>query len=248
MLNNYRNLPESIYNTQCYIIDRQTGDVNGDQVIDTVYLIGDKRDNFFYENLRIVIEDGRTMHQHTIPLDDKYNKAYMPWLFLGNFTDNRVDQIMVNLPVGGSGALTYYYVLSFDNNEPKVLLAPESFVGFSKNMGMEADYLDGYKALIQSTKLDQSYILDLSERKSSYEGTIYGRDNKLIKPQKGFFIDFPNLSVVRFDGREPYKLQAQNAIAGLSHADRLGYTITYWKYNADSRSWILCPVIFFVLL
>ncbi len=248
MLNSYRNSSRSIHNTQCYIIDRQTGDVNGDQILDTVYLIGEKKDNFFYENIRIVVEDGRTMHQHTIHLDDKYNKAYSPWLFLGNFTDSRVYQIMINLPVGGSGALTYYYVLSFNNNEPDVLLCPESFMGFSSNMGLEVNYIDGYKALIESTKLDQYYILDLSDRRPSYEGTIYDRNNKLIKSQKGFFIDLPQLNVARFDGREPYKLHAQNAIAGTSHADRLGYTITYWKYQKDTRSWILCPVVFYVLL
>lgn len=248
MPSNYRNSSESLHNTQCYIIDRQTGDVNGDQVLDTVYLIGDKKDNNYYENLRLVIEDGRTMKQQIIPLDDKYNKAFMPWIFLGNFTDSRVEQIMVNLPVGGSGALTYYYVISLLNNEPKIILHPESFMQFSSNMGLEADYMDDYKVLIQSTKLDQYYILDISDRKSFYEGTVYGIDNKLIKPQKGFFIDLPHLIPARFDGREPYKLQAQNAIAGTSHADRLGYTITYWKYHADTKLWILCPAIFFVLL
>ena len=39
--------------------------------------------------------------------------AYTPWLILVNFTNSNTKEIMVNLPVGGSGALIYYYVISF---------------------------------------------------------------------------------------------------------------------------------------
>lgn len=248
MLREYRNTRATTSYPQYYIIDRQTGDVNGNYVLDTVYLIGEKREEGFYENLKIVVEDGRTLQQYTFPLDEKYNRAYNPWLFLGRFTDGCVNQVMVNLPVGGSGALTYYYLFSFLDNEMNILLSPESFTGFSRTMGMEAEYMDDYKVLIQSRTLDQYYLLDLTDREPAYRGILYGRNNKLLKPQKGFFIDMPHLGLARTDGTQPYKLQAQNAIAGTSHADRLGYTLTYWKYRPDTKSWILCPEIFFVLL
>lgn len=231
-----------------YILDKQTGDVNGDQIPDTVYLIGERQETPFYEHIKVVVEDGRTKQRYTIPLYDEYSMAYTPWLFLGNFINLDVNQIMVNLPVGGSGALTYYYVISFLHNKADVILGPEEFVGFSSNLGLEVTYLDGYRVLVKSTKLDQSYILDVSDRKEFYEGTVYDENGKLLKPQRGFIIDLPHLNPIRFDGNVPYKLEAQNAIAGTSHADRLGYTITYWKYDEGTRSWVLDPEMFFIMI
>ena len=230
------------------IIDQQIGDVNGDHVPDIVYLVGEKKENFFYENIKVIVQDGRTRRRYTISLDNKYSIAYTPWLFLGSFINLTVNEIMISMPVGGSGALTYYYVISFFNNKADVILSPESFMGLISNLKIEIEYMDDYKVLVKSIKLNQSYILDISDRKAYYEGTLYDKNGKLMRQQEGFLIDLPHLSPIRMDGSETYKLQAQDAIAGTAHADRLGFTITYWRYDTSSKSWVLDPAMFFVML
>jgi hypothetical protein len=196
-----------------------------------------------------MVQDGRTRQWYVIPLFPNYSMAYTPWLSLANFTaDTNADEIMVNLPVGGSGALTYYYVISFLNNKAAYMLGPQQFPPLSDNLGYEVIYMDYYKVLITSTKLQQSYTLDVSDRKEVYEGTVYDTDGKLIKPLEGFVISLPHLYPVRIDGSEPYKLVAQQDIAGTSHADRLGYIVTYWKYSGNNRTWTLDPEMFFVML
>lgn len=244
--------PGSMFNyanrQNTYILDKKTGDVNGDQIADTVYLVGEKGQNPFYENIKVIVQDGRTMQQYAIPLYPNYSIAFSPWLFLGNFTNSNVNEIMVSLPVGGSGALTYYYVISFFNNNVNYILGPEQFMALTATLEIEVVYMDYYKVLVISRKLNQSYMLDVSNRKDVYEGTVYNKDGRLIKPRKGFVIYQPHLYPVKFDGSQPYKLEAQQDIAGTSHVDKLGYVVTYWKYTGQGKSWVLDPEMFTVML
>ena len=245
-MNNYFNDYDSPHKT--YILDKQVGDVNGDEIPDIVYLVGEKTENPFYENIKVIVQDGRTMQWYVIPLFSKYSMAYTPWLILANFTNLNTKEIMVNLPGGGSGALTYYYVISFFNNNAEYILGPEQFMALSETLGFNVIYMDNYKVLVKSEKLDQSYTLDVSARKEVYEGTVYDKDGKLIKPLEGFVIDFPHLYPIKIDGTVPYKLEAQHDIAGTSHADQLGYIILYWKYTGQNKSWVLDPEMFIVML
>jgi len=188
------------------------------------------------------------MQWYVIPLFSKYSMAYTPWLILANFTNSNTKEIMVNLPVGGSGALTYYYVISFFNNNAEYILGPEQFMTLSETLGFEVIYMDNYRVLVKSEKLDQSYTLDVSARKEVYEGTVYDKDGKLISPREGFVIDFPHLYPIKIDGTVPYKLEAQHDIAGTSHADKLGYIVLYWKYTGQNKSWVLDPEMFLLCL
>jgi len=243
-MNTYRN--QNRQNT--YILDKQIGDVNGDKISDIIYLIGEKTENPFYENIKVIVLDGMTMQWYVIPLDPKYSMAYTPWLILGSFTNANRKEMMVNLPVGGSGGLTYYYVISFLTNNAEYILGPEQFMTLSDTLGFEVIYMDHYRVLVKSVKLNQSYTLDISDRKEVYEGTVYDKDGKLLKPLEGFVIDLPHLYPIKIDGSVPYKLEAQHDIAGTSHADRLGSIVLYWKYTGNNQSWVLDPEMFFVML
>ncbi|HOQ01722.1 MAG TPA: hypothetical protein PK604_13085 [Acetivibrio clariflavus] len=249
---NYGNYTKGLFNfanrRNTYTLDRQIGDVNGDSVPDIVYLVGDKNQNNFYENIRLMIQDGSTQHWYVIPLYPDYSSAFDSWLFLGSFTSFSSKEIMVSLAVGGSGALTYYYVISSYNNVAQYLLGPEQFADFVQALQVEIKYMDNYRVLVKSNMLNQSYIVDVSDRKEFYEGRVYDKEGKLIKPLEGFLIYQPHLYPVKTDGIAPYKLQAQNDIAGTSHADSLGSTVTYWKYDRQSKSWTLAPEYFWVML
>lgn len=246
---NYLGREAKHYNTQnTYMLDKQTGDVNGDTIPDIVYLVGEKGDGPYYENIKVIVQDGRTMQQYVIPLNPQYSMSDSPWLFLGSFTNSNTVEIMVNLPVAGSGVPTYCYIISFLNNNAEYILGPEQFMELTKSLEIEVIYMDNYRVLANSKKLDQSYILDISSRREVYEGTVYDKDGKLIKPLEGFVIYLPHLHPVKNDGSMPYKLEALQDIAGTAHYDQLGYIVTYWKYDEYNNSWILDPEYFFVML
>lgn len=237
------------YNRQnTYILDKQIGDVNGDTIPDTVYLVGGKGESPFYENIKVIVQDGRTMQRYVIPLYSKYSMSDSPWLFLGSFTSSSTPEIMVNLPIPGSGVPTYCYIISFLNNNAEYILGPEQFIYLTKSLEIEVIYMDNYRVLIKSKKLDQSYILDVSIRKEAYEGTVYDKEGKLIKPLEGSVIYLPHLQPFKNDGSMPYKLEAVQDIAGIAHYDKLGSIVTYWKYAGHGNSWVLDPEYFFVML
>jgi len=102
------------------IVDYIRGDVNGDRIPDNVYLTGIRTPNSpFIQNITLVIQNGMTGEITSIALSE--NAGYNPTLFLGDFTGNRVNDILISINSGGSGGIMYYYICSFLNNSEKLL-------------------------------------------------------------------------------------------------------------------------------
>ena len=97
------------------IVAYARGDVNGDRVPDNVYLTGTRTpDSPFIQNITLVIHDGATGLFTRIPLSE--NAGYIPSLFLRDFTGDGVNDILISIASGGSGAFMYYYIFSFINS------------------------------------------------------------------------------------------------------------------------------------
>lgn len=46
----------------------------------------------------------------------KENAGYDPSIFLGDFTGDGVEEILISIPTGGSGGTYYHYIYSFVQN------------------------------------------------------------------------------------------------------------------------------------
>lgn len=219
------------------IIDTKFGDVNGDRTPDIVYLVGDKNQNPFYENIKLIIEDGITKYPYVAPLLPNYDRAYDPWIILTDFIGNQVEDIFISLPTGGSGGLTQYYAITFLNNRAAYILTPKWYSTVNDTLGFEVIYKDYYKVEIISKKLDKTFIIDVSSRRNFYEGTVYNKFHKLIRPLRGFILD-PTFSYpIKLNGNEPTTLMVLQDIAGTSHADSLGVLVSYWSYSHVDSKW-----------
>lgn len=232
------------------VIDTKIGDVNGGMVLDTVHLTGDKFEGDpYYKNIKISVQDGRTGYGYVIPLLPTYNTGADPWIFLGGFTSERVQDIFVSLPLNNR---IVYYIVSFLFNQPVFILTPEiypeNYNMLSRELGFEVIYRDFYKVDITSAKLNQTITLDVSDRKQEYEGVLYNKDGTLIKPFRGFVLYSPVLYPVQYLGNEPLRLMAMDDIAGMSHADTLGQLVYYFKYSNQLHSWVLDPKLAQVLI
>lgn len=209
------------------IVSFKRGDVNGDGIPDNVFLIGTTTSGSpFIQNITLVIQDGRTGMYTQVRLEE--NAGYNPALFLGDFTGDRVEEIMVSIVSGGSGGYTFYYIYSDLNNVPVKLF---DFNAFNTQYQYSVTYKDNYKVEVINKTQKIRYIIDITYKGPEYLAEIYDRNGKLKAPIDGFVNPLSGLYPVDFDNNGVYELLGYQAIAGQYNADRIGYVLTSLKWN-----------------
>ena len=212
------------------IVAYARGDVNGDRVPDNVYLSAAKKpDSPFEQNITLIIQDGITGRFASIPLSE--NAGYDPMLFLGDFTGDKVQDILISIFSGGSGGMMYHYVYSFVNNVPNLIF---DFNVYNEEYKYEVTYKDNYKVEVISMKNNVKYIIDLSYKGTDYLNEIYDEQGKLKAPISGFVNPISSLYPVDFDSDGVYELVAYQKIAGRYNADGIGYFLNTLKWK-DNR-------------
>lgn len=213
------------YNGQgVYILDFKQGDVNGDGVIDNIYLIGDKPfglESSYAENIAILVQDGKDYGYNAINL--KENTGYKPSVELVDFSGDRIDNILVCIDSGGSGGYMLSYIYSFKENIPKKIF---DFENFNNNFTFDAEYLDGYKAQVISTNLRKKYIIDLQFKGDEYLSKLYDINGKLREALKCEVGALANLYPVDLNRDGIFELNAQQRLIGRFNADTLGIVET----------------------
>jgi hypothetical protein len=209
------------------IVFRATGDVNGDRIPDNVFLTGVKTaDSPFIQNITLVIQDGKTGRNTSIALSE--NAGYNPRIFLGDFNGDGIDDILVSIDSGGSGAIMYHYVYSFVNNVSQLMF---DFNVYNDQYKYEVTYLDNYKVQIISQPNNAKYIIDISLKGQDYLSEIYDENGKLKQPISGFVNPLSGLYPVDFNYDGVYDLLAYQKIAGRYNADALGYIQNTLKWE-----------------
>ncbi len=209
------------------IVSFARGDVNGDRIPDNVYLTGVKTpDSPFVQKITLVIQDGRTGALNIVPLES--DAGYNPTLFLGDFTGDRVNDILISITSGGSGGITYYYIYSDLMNMTKLLF---DYNVFNETYKYDVTYKDFYKVEVINTTDNIKYLLDISYKGKDYLNEIYDSDGKLKSPIEGFVNPISGLYPVDFDANGVYELLIYQKIAGRYNADSLGYVQTILKWD-----------------
>jgi hypothetical protein len=192
------------------IVTAKRGDIDGDGIIDNVLLTANKTpDSPFWENITIVVWNGRTNHYQQIPFKD--NAGYNPTLFLGDFTGNKVDDILVVIDTGGSGGTIYTYAFSYINGQMRQIFNSDAF---NEDYKYGVTYQDQYKATVISHKLKEKYILDLTYKGKEYLTEIYNKNGVLKAPIEGWVNPLSGLYPVDFNRDGTYELEAYQRIAG----------------------------------
>lgn len=116
MFNLYKQIQKHSYGNYTHLrkislLDMKQGDVNGDGIIDNVYLYGDKSNGIFADNITLIIQDGLSNQSTTVNLQN--NAGYSARLFLGDFSKDNVQDILVSIDSGGSGGYgTFIFIPS----------------------------------------------------------------------------------------------------------------------------------------
>ena len=164
------------------MLDWKTGDVNGDGILDTVYLYGnvDGPPSIFADNITLVIRDGRSTKSTTIHF--KNNAGYNARLFLGDFNKDNIPDIMVSIDTGGSGGYGIFYIYSFRNN---ILNELFNFDKYNGEYTFQLKYDDFYKVRVESHSPKRLFIIDISTKGSDYLSQYYDANGLLKNPTIG---------------------------------------------------------------
>ncbi|MGO1370032.1 MAG: VCBS repeat-containing protein [Senegalia sp. (in: firmicutes)] len=209
------------------IVSFVRGDVNGDNVSDNIYLTGERNPNSpFVENITLVIQDGRTGRMYYSPFE--FESGYDPTISLYDFTGDGIQDILIGINSGGSGAIIYYYIFSALNNIPKLIF---DYNNFNDTYKYKVIYKDFYKVEIVNIKDNIKYIIDIAYKGREYLNEIYDKNGKLKEPIEGFVDPLSGLYPIDFDSDGVYELLAYQKISGRYHADGLGFILSSLEFN-----------------
>lgn len=209
------------------VIQTKFGDINGDGFFETIFLMGTQRPGSpLWENITLTIFYGQTGRIEQILL--KENVGYHPTIFLGDFTGNHIEDIMVISDTGGSGGIINGEIFSSTNNQVHSIFDTESF---NTKLQYTVNYANNYKAVVQSKAPAKKYILDLQYKGPEYLAEIYHSDGTLKQPIEGWVDPISGLYPVDYDRDGTYEILAYQEIAGRYHADGLGYVENILKWD-----------------
>jgi hypothetical protein len=230
----YRRFQKHTYRPEAYernrrVLDMKAGDVNGDGIIDKVYLYGNVPEGpgVFADNITLVIHDGRTQRVTTVQFQS--NAGYNARLFLGDFDKDHILDILVSIDSGGSGGYGYFYMYSFKNNQLREMFNVEKY---NSQYTFNVAYQDFYKVRVDSPNLQTPFIIDISQKGKDYLSQYYLENGKLKKPTKGEALALGGLyPIVKNEKNTAYDLLAYQRIIGTFNADTLGYIENHltWK-------------------
>lgn len=130
-------VPELKLKENTYVLDYKKSDVTGDSVKDQVILVGTKEKidgklDAYASNLSVIVQDGKTNRY------DKYDWVYEgtdgklygelgrePNLIIGDYTGNKVNDIITTAPQGGNGGYVDHLILTWEGNKLKDVLAKD---------------------------------------------------------------------------------------------------------------------------
>ena len=213
------------------LLDQQIGDVTGDGIPDLILLTGTKpfgNESPFVDKVMLTIKNERVGIDVSFALPK--SSGYNPTLYLGDFTGDKVNEILVRSDSGGSGGITYDFLYSFLNQSLRLLFDQESFYNaftFSVN------YLNDYQARVENQTLNQSYIVSLLYKGEEYLSEVYNEDGTLKAPVQGDVLPPGGVYPIDLQRNGVDELLVYQRVIGRYNADGLGYLSTplQWKEN-----------------
>ncbi|GAA0782312.1 VCBS repeat-containing protein [Hathewaya limosa] len=216
------------------IIKSEFKDVTGDGFLDYIYLVGKNYPGALEEykdDIHLFVVDGKT--QKLYEANMKTNSGYDPRLFLGDFTGDGIDEVMVSMASGGSGGFYFYYIFSFKNG---IVTKMFDYEEFSNRKQYTVKYKDNYKVEILSTDNKEKYSIDISNRSKDYLYQFYDSNGRVITSEQGEVTELNSLLPIYPSwGEERFELLAIQRVIGTFSADQFGFlqSILSWDDKKD---------------
>ena len=146
------------------VIDKKRGDITGDSFRETVYLTGSMTErSSYWEDITLNILNKKVDLYEGFSL--KETVGYNPRLFLGDFTGNQLDDILVVIDTGESEGTVNAYLFTFLEGEMRQVFDSEEYNDITN---YKINYQDQHKVTIVSSNPQKKYTLDLLYKDKEY--------------------------------------------------------------------------------
>ncbi|MBM7583909.1 hypothetical protein JOC86_000446 [Bacillus pakistanensis] len=212
------------------VIDTYEVDVTGNGKPDKIVLWGKPFPDALYYNKvwsEIITDDKKSFQ-----ID--YEGGYEPKIEFIDFNHDGVKDLLQSSAAGGSGGLYHFTLYTLANNTLTDIGLPESLT-------IQAHFEDNYKASITFEDTNQSYTVDLSDRKEEYNRLGLYHNGRLNEPTELMVVPYAFFEPVKIKGKEGYGLKGNQQISGAYHADGIGFAASYWYY--ENGKWVLQKIV-----
>lgn len=213
------------------ILKKRFQDITGDKKKDQIFLVGQRLSSsktLYYFKIKIIVYDLCQKKFYLIP-DLKF-KGYEPKLELFDFTSDSIKDIFLEANTGGSGGIYNHLIITFTNDNLKVIFDEST----NRGLSVEGKYLKDFKSVLEIKELDKEIVLDLNFNKKQYiKENIYNKQGEVLKEIKPYTYPFGQLKIIDYDLDNSFELQGVQRIVGAYGADTIGYLKTILKYEGD---------------
>lgn len=210
------------------IIDRKRGDVTGDRIPDIVLLLGIRPDpaSPFIEGLTLIVLNGITgAETRVVP---PVNSGYNPYLFLGDFTGEGAQDVLLHIDTGGSGGFIDAFLYAFNGIEPRLLFSSEQF---NEASHFSVVFQNDYRVAVTDLTTGTVFTIDISNWPPDVLREIYDENGRLLAPIVGEVSPLVALYPIVTDQTGVFRLLALQRIIGRFEAETLGYVETLLAWN-----------------
>ncbi|WML44499.1 hypothetical protein [Neobacillus sp. PS3-40] len=200
-------------------ISKEEMDITGDGLKDTIYLKAvpyqDKHSYLKKIFIKIIASNNKT---YRISLDSGIH----PYIQFADLNHDKVNDLFVNIPTGGSEGISTNYIYSLRNFTLTNVTVPEP-------LEIDSSFENRYKAKIKIEQTNKEYLFNLKDRKKYYEklGVFY--KGKLNEPTELKVNSFSDMKPILLKGEEK-GLTGIQRITGAANADIIAYVESSWKY------------------
>ncbi|WP_064093377.1 hypothetical protein [Rossellomorea aquimaris] len=216
--------------TNEFTIKTYKKDVTGDGKKDNIQLkaIPFSPDALF---LKEIWADITTSRGSKVRID--YEAGYEPKIQFVDLNHDKIKDMLYSSATGGSGGL--YNVALHTLADNKLI-----DIGLPDPLNIQAQFEDNYMATITFVDTNQSYTVDLKDRKEEYERLGIYTDGKLNEPTELMVVPYAFFEPTNIKGKPGKGLKAYQRINGAYNADGIGNVISYWYYDNDK--WTLMNI------
>ena len=202
-------------------------DVTGDKVPDLIMITADKTPNSEYlKNIVLMVKNGRS--GKVSELRPRNNAGYNPTVFTGDFTGNKVNDILLQIDSGGSGGMTFNYIYSVIDGRFEIIFDSDIY---NEEYKYKVNYENYYMIGVEFLNGRKKYLLDILYKGKIYLKELYDANGILKEPVEGFVNPLGSLFPIDLERDGVYELMAFQKIAGRYNADTVGYFENILKWE-----------------